>query len=121
VMEYSDIEEAIGLANDSEFGLNASVWTRDIDRGIAVAKRIEAGNVCVNDCIINGGVHALPFGGAKQSGVGSRHGGERALHAFCQVQSLMIEKRNKPREFNWFPYTLKTANQLEKLMTFLYK
>lgn len=121
VMEYTDIEEAIQLANDSEFGLNASVWTRDIDRGIAVAKRIEAGNVCVNDCIINGGVHALPFGGAKQSGVGSRHGGERALHAFCQIQSLMIEKRNKPKEFNWFPYEIKTANQLEKLMTFLYK
>jgi len=121
VMEFGDIEEAIALANDSEFGLNASVWTRDINKGIAIANRIDAGNVCVNDCIINGGVHMLPFGGAKQSGVGSRHGGERALHAFCQIQSLMIEKRNKPREFNWFPYEIKTANQLEKLMTFLYK
>ena len=71
--------------------------------------------------LTNAGVPMLPFGGAKQSGVGTRHGGEHALHVFCQTQSLMIEKRNKPSEMNWFPYKIKTANQLEALMTFLYK
>lgn len=120
VMEVNDMEEAIRLANDSEYGLNASVWTRNIEEGIRVANRLEAGTVCVNDCIITGGVHNLPFGGAKQSGVGVRHGSESGLQVFCQVQSLLIEKRKRASEFNWFPYRIRTALQLEKLMMFLY-
>jgi acyl-CoA reductase-like NAD-dependent aldehyde dehydrogenase len=120
VMEVRDAEEAIAYANDSEFGLNASVWTRDIDKGIEVAKRIQAGNVCVNDCILNAGVQGLPFGGIKQSGVGSRHGNEHGLHAFCYTQSLMIEKRNRSTEMAWFPYPVNTAKRMEKLMMFLY-
>jgi acyl-CoA reductase-like NAD-dependent aldehyde dehydrogenase len=98
IMEVHDVEEAIRRANDSEFGLNASVWTTDINRGIAVAKRIQAGNVCINDCILNAGVHGLPFGGIKQSGVGSRHGSEHGLRAFCYTQSMMIEPRKRRRE-----------------------
>lgn len=120
VMEVRDVEEAIQLANDSEYGLNASVWTRNIAKGIAVATRLQSGNVCVNDAILNGGVHGLPFGGIKQSGVGSRHGAELGLRAFCYAQSLMIEKRRKPSEMVWFPYQIKTAERLEKLMMFLY-
>ena len=120
VMEVDNVEDAIRLANDSEFGLNASVWTADINQGIAIAKRIQAGNVCVNDCILNAGVQGLPFGGIKQSGVGSRHGSERGLHAFCYSQAVMIEPRKRKREANWFPYPIKTAQRLEKLMMFLY-
>jgi acyl-CoA reductase-like NAD-dependent aldehyde dehydrogenase len=120
VMEVRDAEEAIALANDSEYGLNASVWTRDITKGIAVATRLQSGNVCVNDAILNGGVHSLPFGGIKQSGVGSRHGAELGLRAFCYAQSLMIETRRKKSEMVWFPYQIKTAERLEKLMMFLY-
>jgi acyl-CoA reductase-like NAD-dependent aldehyde dehydrogenase len=120
VMEVSDVEEAIELANDSEFGLNASVWTRDIATGIAVATRIKAGNVCVNDCILNAGVHGLPFGGVKQSGVGSRHGNEHGLRAFCYTQAVMIEPRKRRREPSWFPYHANTAHRLDKLMMFLY-
>jgi acyl-CoA reductase-like NAD-dependent aldehyde dehydrogenase len=120
VMAVNDVEEALGFANDSEYGLNASVWTRDIKRGMAIANRIEAGNVCVNDCVINAGAHGLPFGGIKQSGVGTRHGIENGLHVFCRTQSMMIEKRNKPGEMNWFPYKVKTAQTMEKLTKFLY-
>ena len=120
VMEVNDQEEAIAYANSSEFGLNASVWTRDIARGVAIAKRIHAGNVCVNDCILNAGVQSLPFGGIKQSGLGSRHGNERGLYAFCYTQSVMIETRKRSREAVWFPYHIKTAKRLEKLMMFLY-
>lgn len=120
VMAVSDEEEAIRLANDSEYGLNASVWTRDIHKGIAIAQRLETGNVCVNDAILNAGVHGLPFGGVKKSGVGSRHGGADGLRAFCYAQALMIEKRNKPREAPWFPYRIKTTKGLEKLMMLMY-
>ncbi len=120
VMEVNDLEEAINYANDSEFGLNASVWTQDIAKGIEIAQRIQAGNVCVNDCILNAGVQSLPFGGIKQSGVGSRHGNERGLHAFCYTKSVMVEPRKRHREAAWFPYPIKTAQRLEKLMMFLY-
>jgi acyl-CoA reductase-like NAD-dependent aldehyde dehydrogenase len=120
VMVVDDAEEAIGHANNSEYGLNASVWTQDINRGIAIAKRIQAGNVCVNDCILNAGVQGLPFGGIKQSGVGSRHGNAHGLHAFCYTQAVMIEPRRRSREAAWFPYHVKTAKRLEKLMMLLY-
>ncbi|HEY6130612.1 MAG TPA: aldehyde dehydrogenase family protein, partial [Halioglobus sp.] len=120
VMEVNDVEEAITRANDSEFGLNASVWTQDIAKGIAIAQRIQAGNVCVNDCILNAGVQGLPFGGIKQSGVGSRHGNERGLHAFCYAKAIMIEPRKRPREVAWFPYNIKTAKRMEQFMMLLY-
>ena len=121
VMEVDDIDEAIRLANEGEYGLNASVWTRDIDRGVEVAQRIEAGSVCVNDCILTAGIHSLPFGGIKQSGVGTRHGDENGIHVFCQPQSIVIEKRNKSSEMNWFPYEPKTVKQLEFLMKWMFR
>jgi acyl-CoA reductase-like NAD-dependent aldehyde dehydrogenase len=120
VMEVENLEEAIERANDSDFGLNASVWTSDIATGIDVARRIQAGNVCVNDCILNAGVQSLPFGGIKQSGVGSRHGSERGLHAFCYTKAVMIETRKRNKEAAWFPYHSNTAKRLEKLMVLLY-
>ena len=120
VMEVQDAEEAISHANDSEFGLNASVWTRDIEKGVEIAKRIQAGNVCVNDCILNAGVQGLPFGGVKQSGIGSRHGNEHGLRAFCYTKSIMIEPRNRRKESTWFPYPAGTAKRMERLMMLLY-
>jgi len=120
VMEVADVEEAIACANDSEFGLSASVWTRDIAKGIEIAKRIQSGNVCVNDCILSAGVQSLPFGGIKQSGVGSRHGNEHGLRAFCYTKAIMVEPRRRSRESSWFPYPENTAKRMEKLMMLLY-
>src|SRR4030095_11747898 len=75
VMTVRDADEALRLANDTGYGLNASVWTSDIERGIALARRIESGNACVNECLVSAGIPGLPFGGVKQSGVGRRHEG----------------------------------------------
>ncbi len=121
VMEVDDVEQALVLANDSQFGLSASIWTKNIEQGIAIAQRLQAGNVCVNDCILNAGVPALPFGGSKKSGVGARHGGATGLRQFCQIQSLMIEARSRKSEMAWFPYRPETARKLEKLMTLMYR
>jgi acyl-CoA reductase-like NAD-dependent aldehyde dehydrogenase len=120
LMVVKDAEEALRLANDSEFGLNASVWTRDIARGVELAQRLETGNACVNDCVLSAGVPSLPFGGVKQSGVGTRHGGAEGFLQFCVKQSVMIERRNRRRESAWFPYHPKRALQFEKLLAWMF-
>jgi acyl-CoA reductase-like NAD-dependent aldehyde dehydrogenase len=104
VMRVRDVEEAVRHANDSPYGLNASVWTGDLDRGIEIAERFESGNACVNECLISAGVPALPFGGVKQSGVGSRHGGAEGLRQFCVKQAILVEpRRRRKQEPTWFP------------------
>jgi acyl-CoA reductase-like NAD-dependent aldehyde dehydrogenase len=120
VMAVHDAEEALRLANDTCYGLNASVWTRDIERGIALARRIESGNACVNECLVSAGVPSLPFGGVKQSGIGTRHGGAEGLRQFCVRQAILVEPRRRGTEPTWFPYSTKRARQIERLMAVLY-
>jgi len=86
IMGVRDAEEAVALANDSEFGLQASVWTRDTDRGTALVRRIDAGVVTVNDAIVNYFALELPMGGWKTSGLGTRHGPE-GIRKYCKKQT----------------------------------
>ena len=74
VVKVADADEAIRLANDSEFGLSASVWTRDRARGLRVARRLEAGTVLINDATSVVGMPDVPYGGVKSSGLGALHG-----------------------------------------------
>lgn len=74
VRSFKTEEEAVALANDSEFGLAASIWTRDRQRGEALARRIHAGTVMVNDVIACFGISEAPHGGVKSSGIGRTHG-----------------------------------------------
>jgi acyl-CoA reductase-like NAD-dependent aldehyde dehydrogenase len=121
VMEVEDAEEAIRLANDCRYGLSASVWTRDVKRGIALARRLQTGSVCVNECVLLAGCPALPFGGVKQSGVGARHGGAEGLRAFCIPQAILVEPRTRRTEIAWFPYSARNAARMEKLMGVLFR
>jgi acyl-CoA reductase-like NAD-dependent aldehyde dehydrogenase len=73
IMKVADTQEAIRLANDSPFGLAASVWTKDLAKARALAERLEAGAVCVNDAQVNYTALEAPMGGWKDSGLGARH------------------------------------------------
>ena len=68
IMKVADEEEAIRLANDSPYGLGASVFSKDVERGERVARRVESGAVCVNDAMMNYSALELPMGGWKASG-----------------------------------------------------
>src|SRR2546422_3913541 len=74
IVRVRDEEEAVRLANDSRYGLDASVWTKDTVRGTRIARRIESGAVCVNDVMANYPLLEAPMGGVKESGIGHRHG-----------------------------------------------
>jgi acyl-CoA reductase-like NAD-dependent aldehyde dehydrogenase len=74
IMRAADEADAIRLANDSAFGLSASVWSRDLERAARVAKQLQTGSVIINDTIAHFGVPQVPFGGVKQSGFGRTHG-----------------------------------------------
>lgn len=104
VMSFRTEEEAVVLAGDSRFGLNASVWTGDLERGRRVASRLAAGNCAVNDVLKNIGNPHMPFGGIKQSGFGRYHGPE-GLRAFTYEKSVMVNRGTASRELNWFPYS----------------
>jgi succinate-semialdehyde dehydrogenase/glutarate-semialdehyde dehydrogenase len=74
VRSFKDEDQAIALANDSEFGLAASIWTRDRAHGQELARRVNAGTVMVNDLIACFGISEAPHGGVKASGIGRTHG-----------------------------------------------
>jgi acyl-CoA reductase-like NAD-dependent aldehyde dehydrogenase len=119
IMKVRDAEEAIRLANESQYGLAASVFTKDLDRGEQVAKRIEAGAVCVNDAVINYSALELPMGGVKSSGLGRRHGPD-GIRKFCHQQSIMVSRNFPKRELHMYPYTARNTRRIGKLLGFLY-
>lgn len=97
-------DEAIALANDTEFGLTASVWTRDIARGRRIAEQIEAGSVCVNEHLYTHGIGQTPWGGFKNSGRGRTHGLEGLLE-LVQPQHIHTNRITLLPDAWWMPYS----------------
>ncbi len=90
---YTDLEDAIAAANDTDYGLSASVWGTDLKAAARVAARIEAGNVSVNEGFAAAyASKGTPSGGVKQSGVGARHG-DQGLLKYTDVQNLAVLKK----------------------------
>ena len=89
VLRYSDLDEVITRANDTEFGLGGSVWSSDRDRAFGVAARIDAGTVWVNKHLDLG--PDTPYAGAKQSGIGTELGRE-GLEEFTQATIINVAK-----------------------------
>lgn len=104
IVTFADEEEAIRLANDTDFGLTASVWTRDIRRGRLIAERIEAGTVTVNEVLYTHGLAQTPWGGFKQSGWGRTHG-ELGLLELVRPQHIHTNRVASLRDLWWFDYS----------------
>jgi aldehyde dehydrogenase (NAD+) len=84
VIPYDGVDDAVAIANDSEFGLGGSVWSRDPERANDVAKRVQTGSIGINHYMLD---PAAPFGGVKASGIG-RELGPEGLDAYFQLQSI---------------------------------
>lgn len=110
LMTFQTDDEAIRLANDSVFGLTASVWTRNIARGRRLARQIEAGTVMVNEVLYTHGIAQTPWGGMKQSGIGRTHG-RAGLLELVAAQHIHVNRLARLQDLWWFSYTPR-ASQL---------
>jgi acyl-CoA reductase-like NAD-dependent aldehyde dehydrogenase len=104
LMTFRTEDEAVRLANDSPFGLTASVWTRNIKRGRRVASRIEAGTVMVNEVLYTHGIAQTPWGGVKQSGLGRTHG-RLGLLEMVAPHHVHVNRLTLLQDVWWFSYT----------------
>jgi len=119
VVPFKDEDEAIRMANDSQYGLSASVWSRDTERGTRVARAIHTGNVSINNVLATQGHSGLPFGGMKESGFG-RYKGAHGLHSFSNIKSIIIDRQGGKLEANWYPYTKEKYALFTKLIDYAF-
>jgi acyl-CoA reductase-like NAD-dependent aldehyde dehydrogenase len=120
VMRVADAEEAIRLANDSPYGLSASVWTADAARGRDLARRLDVGAVNVNDVMTNIFTFPVPHSGWKQSGIGARLGGAAGIRKYCRSQAVTETRVAPASELLWYPYSAgkgKVAARILRLLT----
>jgi acyl-CoA reductase-like NAD-dependent aldehyde dehydrogenase len=108
-------EEAVSKANDSKYGLSASVWTRNKKRGEAVARQLESGSATINETSLIYGALELPFGGVKSSGLGYVNGAQGLLN-YCRPFPIMTDRFGAKEEAVWHPYTEAKLTKLKKAL-----
>jgi succinate-semialdehyde dehydrogenase/glutarate-semialdehyde dehydrogenase len=118
VIPVDSEDEAIALANDSEFGLGASVWTADRERGDRIARRIEAGSVWINDHLFSHGACSCAWGGVKNSGIGRSH----SRHGFyeCVTLKQLVYERGLAKNLWWHPYDASLGKTIHAAAEILY-
>lgn len=114
IMRVADEDEAVRLANDSQFGLDSSVFAGDASHAERVAQRVQAGAAVVNDTLVNYFALEIPIGGMKQSGLGARHG-RAGIQKYCRRQNMVVTRFGLDRELYYFPYS-KTSSRLTDLL-----
>lgn len=106
VYKFKTEQEVIAKEKASEFGLTASVWSKDKQRADRVARALDVGAVSINNVMLTEGQPFLPFGGRKQSGFGRVHGAEGLL-GWTASKAIIVDGQSKKIEANWYPYTRK--------------
>jgi succinate-semialdehyde dehydrogenase/glutarate-semialdehyde dehydrogenase len=120
VMKVTDMAEAIRLANDSELGLTASVWSKDKREAEALARQIQAGVVTINDHLMSHGLPEIPWGGFKQSGIGRTHG-QLGFDEMTQPQCIVHDQMGfLRRNLWWHPFSPDVYAGLKGLLDMLY-
>jgi len=102
IMAVASVEEALALANDSDYGLTASGWTRDAETARRLQEGLHAGVVTINDCLYSFGEPSAPWGGVKRSGIGRVHG-VAGLKEMTQVKYVSRDTGRGPMLW-WYPY-----------------
>ncbi len=104
IVRVRDADDAVRRANATPFGLSASVWTGDTRRGVALAHRLQAGSVMLNDVLLAAGIAEVPHGGVKSSGMGRSHGVAGLLEC-VQSKAIISERFPRMRQLWWYRYT----------------
>ncbi len=120
IMKVRDAAEAIDLANDSSYGLDASVFSGSREQAWAIAQRLETGSVCINDSLVNFVITDAPMGGIKESGFGRRHGAD-GIRKYCRQKTIVTDRFGLREEFPWFPASSKKTRQMRFLIELLWR
>ncbi|HWH07898.1 MAG TPA: aldehyde dehydrogenase family protein [Candidatus Thermoplasmatota archaeon] len=120
IVPFDDEDEAVRLANGTPFGLSASIWTRDLERGQALARRLHAGTVTLNDVAYTYAANETPWGGVKDSGHGRTHG-RWGLLEMTRMRHVNVVPPSRPLGGTWwFPYTPALRELFDQGARFLY-
>ena len=119
VMRVADADEAVRMANDTRYGLSASVMSRDTKRAERVARKLEVGAANIDDVLTNYFLQDLPMGGWKSSGVGFRHG-EYGIKRFCRTEALVSPRLPQgKRDPMWFPHSRRDGRIVAAVSRFI--
>jgi acyl-CoA reductase-like NAD-dependent aldehyde dehydrogenase len=116
IMKVRDVAEAIEKVNDSELGLSGSVWTRDKNKGMALARKMSTGTVNINNVIANAFQLPAPLEGWNDSGVGSRSGGAAGIRKYCRTKSIVADRVAMKKEPLWYPYSRRKGKTIAAML-----
>ncbi|MPZ76229.1 MAG: aldehyde dehydrogenase family protein [Deltaproteobacteria bacterium] len=120
IMKVKNADEAVQLANDSRYGLDACVFTRDRQKAWQMAQSLHTGTVCINDGLVNYIIPDAPMGGVKDSGFSRRHGAE-GIRKYCYQKTIVIDRFGMKNELPWFPSSRKKTAQMRRMINLLWR